>query len=112
MSSVETQVTPPSVTRAISRARELLEAWTVEQYLTLRATPKHAVFVDPRDTLGDILRVLAKYNILSTPILERTSGRFGGFVDVGEILGLFVSRARLWLERPCTYCISQIPPTA
>ena len=104
MMSIETQASPPAVNRAISRAREVLAAWTVEQYLTWRARkPKHplpkTVFVAPNDTLGDILRLLARHNILSAPILERSTGKFSGFVDVGEILGLFVSRARRWLER-------------
>jgi CBS domain-containing protein len=57
------------------------------------------VAVDPGDTLGDILRLLAKHNILSAPIIERATGKFSGFVDVSEILGLFVSRARRWLAR-------------
>ena len=106
MSRIETPPTAPenpAVTRAISRARELLSSWTVAQYLEWRARsarpfPK-AVTVDPGEPLGDILRVLAKHNILSAPIIERTTGKFIGFVDVGEILGLFVSRACRWLER-------------
>ena len=93
----------PAVTRAISRARELLSSWTVAQYLEWRARSAHpfpkAVTVDPGEPLGDILRVLAKHNILSAPVIERATGKFSGFVDVGEILGLFVSRACRWLER-------------
>jgi CBS domain-containing protein len=93
----------PAVTHAISRARELLSSWTVAQYLEWRARSAHpfpkAVTVDPGEPLGDILRVLAKHNILSAPVIERATGKFSGFVDVGEILGLFVSRACRWLER-------------
>jgi CBS domain-containing protein len=106
MSRIETPPTAPenpAVTRAISRARELLSSWTVAQYLEWRARSAHPspklVTVDPGQPLGDILRVLAKHNILSAPVIERATGKFGGFVDVGEILGLFVSRASRWLER-------------
>ena len=106
MSRIETPPTAPenpAVTRAISRARELLSSWTVAQYLEWRARSAHPfpklVTVDPRQPLGDILRVLAKHNILSAPVIERATGKFNGFVDVGEILGLFVSRACRWLER-------------
>ena len=106
MSRIETSPTAsenPAVTRAISRARELLSSWTVAQYLEWRAGSAHpfpkAVTVDPGEPLGDILRVLAKHNILSAPIIERATGKFSGFVDVGEILGLFVSSACRWLVR-------------
>ena len=106
MSRIETRPPAPedpAVTRAISRARELLSSWTVAQYLEWRARSAHpfpkAVTVDPGEPLGDILRVLAKHNILSAPVIERATGKFSGFVDVGEILGLFVSRACRWLER-------------
>jgi len=91
---------------AISRARELLAEVTVSQYLaerrastTRRHPHAHAIAVDPSDTLGDILRVLAKHRILSAPVIERASGRFHGFVDVAEILGAFVASCRRWLAR-------------
>ena len=95
-----------SACAAISRARELLAALTVSQYLaerqastTRRHPHAHAIAVDPSDTLGDILRLLAKHRILSAPVIERASGRYHGFVDVAEILGAFVASCRRWLAR-------------
>lgn len=51
------------------------------------------------DTLGEILATLARHNILSAPVVEKTSGRYSGFVDVAGILSIFVKGCRRWLSR-------------
>ena len=104
-----TTTATPEVTAAIQGARELLAAWTVAQYLDDRRTNpkqqqhtqphKHAVCVDPGDTLGEILDTLARHNILSAPVVEKTSHRYSGFVDVAFLLSIFVKGCRRWLSR-------------
>lgn len=93
---------------AIRCARELLAAWTVAQYLDERRAgsgaqhgrfKKSAICVDPSDTLGGILSTLARHDILSAPVVEKTSGRYSGFVDVAGILSIFVKSCRHWLCR-------------
>ena len=109
------------VAAAIQSARELLAAWTVAQYLDDRRTNpkqqhhkqqqhKHAVCVDPGDTLGEILDTLARHNILSAPVVEKTSHRYSGFVDVAFLLSIFVKGCRRWLSREygtgeCPSCV-------
>lgn len=96
------------VSAAIRCARELLAAWTVAQYLDERRAgsgaqhgrfKKSAICVDPSDTLGGILSTLARHDILSAPVVEKTSGRYSGFVDVAGILSIFVKSCRHWLCR-------------
>ena len=55
--------------------------------------------LDAGDTLGEILATLARHRILSAPVVERSSGRYSGFVDVAAILSIFVKGCRRSLSR-------------
>ena len=104
VTSPPTTTSSPEMRAAIESARELLTAWTVAQYLDERRNShqhklKSAVCVDPGDSLGEILHTLSRNNILSAPVVEKTSHRYSGFVDVGFILSVFVKGCRRWLSR-------------
>ena len=95
------------VLSALKLARDYLSSVTVAKYLDDRSTgPKvtqtlakrtPTVFVDPGDTLGSILDTLATHRLSSAPVIDRTNGSFSGFVDVHEILAIFVRACRKWL---------------
>ena len=86
------------VLSALKLARDYLSSVTVAKYLDDRSTgPKVTVFVDPGDTLGSILDTLATHRLSSAPVIDRTNGSFSGFVDVHEILAIFVRACRKWL---------------
>ena len=101
------------VLSALKSSREYLSSLTVAKYLDDRVTgprvtqtlAKRApvVFVDPGDTLGSILDTLASHRITSAPVIDRTNGAFSGFVDVHEILAIFVRACRKWLVRGSGY---------
>ena len=88
------------VLSALKSGREYLSSLTVAKYLDDRvkgprvtqtlAKRAPVVFVDPGDTLGSILDTLASHRITSAPVIDRANGAFSGFVDVHEILAIFV----------------------
>ena len=95
------------VLSALKLARDYLSSVTVAKYLDDRSTGSKVtqtlakrpptVFVDPGDTLGSILDTLATHRLSSAPVIDRTNGSFSGFVDVHEILAIFVRACRKWL---------------
>ena len=96
------------VLSALKSGREYLSSLTVAKYLDRVKEPRvtqtlakraPVVFVDPGDTLGSILNTLASHRITSAPVIDRTNGAFSGFVDVHEILAIFVRACRKWLVR-------------
>ena len=100
------------VLSALKSGREYLSSLTVAKYLDRVKEPRvtqtlakraPVVFVDPGDTLGSILNTLASHRITSAPVIDRTNGAFSGFVDVHEILAIFVRACRKWLVRGSGY---------
>jgi CBS domain-containing protein len=65
-------------------AQELLRGVTLDEYLKSRP-PTGIVTLDPTTTLAQALRILAKSNILSAPVLAEDD-KYVGFLDVIDIL--------------------------
>jgi hypothetical protein len=73
---------------AASKWAEMASSTTVADLVQRRhRKPGHLVAVDGDFTVGAVMDLLARYDLLSAPVIDPRSRRFLGFIDVLDVAG-------------------------